>query len=243
MSPPEYPMHFEASHEWQSDTFPIEANLFVDTILATILAHPSCTTRSILLSSFSPEICILLALKQDMFPVFFLNDSGNFPTGDVRASSLQEAVRFALRWGLDGIGMSSEPFVFAPRLVSVARARGLVTSSYGALNNEPESAQVSNDVGKVGCVEAWLTKADPSQCWPGHHHCGCCPTNLGGPAQCISYKEFNFQWLYFQGINKGAPKWAPINLFVCQECLARGRVTCDRDSQLETAFQGTTARI
>jgi hypothetical protein len=37
-----------------------------------------------MLSSFSPEVCILLSLKQDIFPMFFLNDYGDCPTGDVR---------------------------------------------------------------------------------------------------------------------------------------------------------------
>ena len=78
-----------------------------------------------------------------MFPVPFLNDAGNFPTGDIRASSLQEAIQFAASWGLDGIVMASEPFVFAPKLIGVAKARGLVTASYGALNDEPEYAKVS----------------------------------------------------------------------------------------------------
>lgn len=94
-------------------------------------------------SSFSPEICILVSLKQNVFPIFFLNDSGNWPTGDVTASILQEAIHFASSWGLDGIVMTSEPYVFAPLLVGVAKERGLVTSSYGALNDDPECAKVS----------------------------------------------------------------------------------------------------
>ena len=136
-------MHFEAVDEWKSDNFAIELNLFVDTILSSVLSHPSCRFRAVMFSSFSPEVCILVSLKQSTFPIFFLNDSGNWPTGDVRASSLQQAVHFAKRWALDGVVMASEPFVYAPKLIGLAKAKGLMTASYGALNNEPDCAKVS----------------------------------------------------------------------------------------------------
>ncbi|KAJ0416242.1 Glycerophosphodiester phosphodiesterase domain-containing protein, partial [Aspergillus carlsbadensis] len=142
-----YPMLFEAADDWQSDIIAMEVNTFVDTILSTILSHPSSHRRPVMLSSFNPEVCILLSLKQNPFPVLFLNDSGNFPTGDTRASSLQEAIRFATRWGLDGIAVASEPFVFAPKLISLAKGRGLVAASYGALNDEPEYAKIQATAG------------------------------------------------------------------------------------------------
>lgn len=135
-------MIFEAMDEWKSDNIAIEPNLFVDTIISSVLLHPSCRFRSIIFSSFSPEICILISLKQSTFPVFFLNDAGNGPTSDVRASSLQEAIHFAKKWALDGVVMASEPFVFAPKLIGLAKEKGLMTASYGALNNEPDCAKV-----------------------------------------------------------------------------------------------------
>lgn len=153
-------MLFEAIDDWKSDNIAIEPNLFVDQILSCVLLHPSCRSRprsrsrSIMFSSFSPEICILLSLKQSTFPVFFLNDSGNGPTGDIRASSLQEAIHFAKKWALDGIVMASEPFVYAPKLVRVAKEKGLVTASYGGLNNEPDCAKVSSSV-QFGSILVW----------------------------------------------------------------------------------------
>jgi glycerophosphodiester phosphodiesterase len=136
-------MLFEAAEDWKSDTFAIEVNTFVDTILASVFSHPSCQHRPIILSSFSPEICILVSLKQKAFPIFFLNESGNNPVGDIRSSSIQEAIHFATSWGLDGIIMAAEAFVCAPKLVGVAKVKGLVTGSWGAPNNEPECAKVS----------------------------------------------------------------------------------------------------
>ncbi|KAL4867507.1 Glycerophosphodiester phosphodiesterase domain-containing protein [Aspergillus spectabilis] len=126
-----YPTLFEATTDWSSDPIAIEINTFVDTILSTILSHPSSRQRPIMLSSFSPEVCIVLSLKQTLFPILLLNDSGNAATGDTRASSLQDAIAFATRWGLDGIIVASEPFVFAPKLVGVAKRRGLVVGVMG----------------------------------------------------------------------------------------------------------------
>lgn len=135
----EYPMLFEAD-DWKMDTYAIELNTFVDTILDKI--YQLGANRAIIFSSFSPEICILLSVKQPSYPVLFLNDAGMFPTGDVRASNMQEAVHFAKRWNLAGIVLASEPLVMCPKLVEHTRASGLICASYGSLNNDPKNAKV-----------------------------------------------------------------------------------------------------
>ncbi|KAL9090459.1 MAG: hypothetical protein Q9159_001989 [Coniocarpon cinnabarinum] len=139
-----YPMLFEAE-DWEMDTYAFELNHFVDTILRVI--YNFSNKRSIVFSSFSPEICIALVSKQSDYPVLFLNDAGNFPTGDTRASSLQEAIHFARAWGLAGIVMASEPFVLCPGLINYAKGFGLSVASYGSLNNEPDSAIAQAEAG------------------------------------------------------------------------------------------------
>lgn len=135
----EYPMLYEAVDS-QMDTFASEVNHFLDTILSVTYAHAG-PRRRVIFSSFSPEICMVLAVKQQSYPILFLNDSSNWPTGDMRATSLQTAVRFAHRFGLAGVAMASEPFVASPGLVEFVRNQGLYTATYGPLNND------------VGCVE------------------------------------------------------------------------------------------
>ena len=120
-----------------------EINTFVDIILSTIYKYGG--KRSITLSSFSPEICILLAVKQQQYPVLFINKAGSVPTGDIRAANLQQAIRFAKKWNLAGIVMLSDPFVLCPRLVGYAKSQGLVVGTYGNLNDEPEYAMVSGN--------------------------------------------------------------------------------------------------
>lgn len=62
---------------------------------------------------------------------------------EVRAASVQVAVRFARRWNLAGIVFACEPLLLCSRLVGFVKARGLVCASYGVLNNEPEMVKVS----------------------------------------------------------------------------------------------------
>ncbi|KAL9624106.1 MAG: hypothetical protein Q9160_001628 [Pyrenula sp. 1 TL-2023] len=128
-----YPMLHESEEE-EMDTYAVELNSFVDTVLTKV--YDLGSGRNMIFSSFNPDICLLLSFKQPSIPVLFLTDSGTSPVGDIRASSLQEAVRFASRWNLLGVVSAAEPFVLSPRLVKVVKQNGLVCVSYGTLNND-----------------------------------------------------------------------------------------------------------
>ena len=135
-----YPMLWEAEDRG-IEPCAIELNVFVDTILSMIFRL--CENRNITFSSFSPEVCILLACKQETFPILFISKAGTVPTSDIRAGSLKGAIDFARAWNLAGIVMLSDPFVMCPRLLTYAKDSGLVVGSYGNLNDEPECAVVS----------------------------------------------------------------------------------------------------
>ena len=122
------------------DTYGVELNSFVDTVLTKV--YDLGKTRNIIFSSFHPDICLLLSFKQPSIPIFFLTDAGTTPVGDIRASSLQEAIRFASRWNLLGVVSAAEPLVISPRLVKVVKESGLVCVSYGTLNNDPDNVKV-----------------------------------------------------------------------------------------------------
>ncbi|EHK97661.1 putative Glycerophosphodiester phosphodiesterase GDE1 [Glarea lozoyensis 74030] len=136
-----YPMLHE-SEEQEMDTYAVELNSFVDTVLTKV--YDLCKKRKIIFSSFNPDICLLLSFKQPNMPVLFLTDAGTHKVGDIRASSLQEAIRFASRWNLLGIVSAAEPLCNSPRLVRVVKENGLVCVSYGSLNNDPLKVQVRN---------------------------------------------------------------------------------------------------
>jgi glycerophosphodiester phosphodiesterase len=134
-----YPMLHESEEE-EMDTYAVELNSFVDTVLTTV--YDMGQGRNMIFSSFNPDICLLLSFKQPSIPVLFLTDSGVEPVGDIRASSLQEAIRFASRWNLLGVVSAAEPLVISPRLVKVVKESGLVCVSYGMINNDPEKVQL-----------------------------------------------------------------------------------------------------
>ena len=129
-----YPMLHEFEDE-EMDTYAVELNSFVDTVLTKV--YDLGQGRNMIFSSFNPDICLLLSFKQPSIPVLFLTDAGSSPVGDIRASSLQEAIRFASRWNLLGVVTAAEPLVISPRLVRVVKESGLVCVSYGTLNNDP----------------------------------------------------------------------------------------------------------
>jgi glycerophosphodiester phosphodiesterase len=133
-------MLFESESE-EMDTYAVEPNAFVDSVLEVVYRLGG--KRNIIFSSFNPDICLLLSWKQPSIPVLFLTDAGTCPAADVRAGSLQEAIRFASRWNLLGLVTAAEPLILCPRLVRVIKGSGLVCVSYGTMNNTPENVQVS----------------------------------------------------------------------------------------------------
>jgi len=122
----------------------IELNKFVDVVLEEL--HHSAGARPIMLSSFTPEVCILLAIKQRAYPVLFITNAGKAPMSDmeVRAADVQGAVHFAERWGLAGVVFACDSLLLCPRLVGLVRARGLVCGTYGEQNNQPDNVKVSS---------------------------------------------------------------------------------------------------
>ncbi|TID21465.1 GDPD-domain-containing protein [Venturia nashicola] len=139
-----YPMLFE-SEEHEMDTYAVEPNSFVDSVLKMV--YDLGKKRNIIFSSFNPDICLLLSFKQPSIPVLFLTDAGTTAVGDIRASSLQEAIRFASRWNLLGVVSASEPLVACPRLVRVVKESGLVCMSYGTQNNDPKNVELQTREG------------------------------------------------------------------------------------------------
>ncbi|KAI1279211.1 Glycerophosphoryl diester phosphodiesterase family-domain-containing protein [Xylaria sp. FL0933] len=124
-----------------------ELNLCVDTILEHVRLYGG--DRPIILSSFTPEICILLSLKQKAYPVMFITNAGKLPMIDVekRAASMQIAVKFAKLWNLAGIVFASEPLVLCPRLIPHVKSLGLVCASYGTQNSVPDYVKAQVQAG------------------------------------------------------------------------------------------------
>ncbi|KAG7921048.1 hypothetical protein KL927_000292 [Ogataea polymorpha] len=139
-----YPMLDEAEHE-DMGQIAIDLNHYVDTVLKVV--YENADGRDIIFSSFHPDVCVLLSLKQPSIPILYLTEAGTQPMADVRASSLQSAIRFARKWNLLGIVSAADTIVTCPRLASVVKASGLVCVTYGAANNDPENAKLEMAAG------------------------------------------------------------------------------------------------
>lgn len=135
-----YPMLDEAQHEDMGE-IAIDLNYYIDTILKVIYEE-NTSNRDILFSSFHPDICVLLLLKQPSMPILFLTEAGTEFMADIRASSLQNAIRFAKNWNLLGIVSAAGALVRTPRLTQVVKSSGLVCVTYGVENNDPELVKI-----------------------------------------------------------------------------------------------------
>ncbi|KAL3232233.1 Glycerophosphocholine phosphodiesterase GDE1 [Nakaseomyces bracarensis] len=139
-----YPMLDEAEAE-DLGQIALEMNHWVDTVLQVV--YDNFNGRDIIFSSFHPDICVMLSLKQPNFPILFLTESGTTPMADYRAISLQNAIKFAKSWNLLGIVSAAEPIVKAPRLAKIVKTNGLVCVTYGVENNDPNNAAIEIDAG------------------------------------------------------------------------------------------------
>jgi glycerophosphodiester phosphodiesterase len=121
----------------------LKIDTFIDVALDKIQKFAG--KRPIVLSSFTPKVCILLSIKQTAYPVMFITNAGKTPVQDkeLRGSSLQAAVHFARMWNLAGVVLACETFLYCPRLVQFVKNIGLICASYGLLNNQPVNAKVS----------------------------------------------------------------------------------------------------
>lgn len=151
-----YPMLDEAQKESMGE-FAFDMNFYVDTILKVVYDENK-SGRDILFSLFHPDICVLLSMKQPTIPILYLTEAGTQPMADIRALSLQNAIRFAKKWNLLGIVSAAETLVKTPRLTQVVKSSGLVCVTYGVSNNDPEACKIQLKAG-VDAVIADLVLA------------------------------------------------------------------------------------
>lgn len=139
-----FPMLDEAEEE-ELGQIMMEMNHWVDTVLKIVFDNAN--GRDIIFSSFHPDVCIMLSLKQPVIPILFLTEGGSQQMADLRASSLQNGIRFAKKWNLLGIVSAAAPILKAPRLAQVVKSNGLVCVTYGVDNNDPENASIQIEAG------------------------------------------------------------------------------------------------
>lgn len=102
-----FPFQPRSDHHLFLQTHHFEVNDFVDAILAVVFDHVSKhPDRNIVFSSFEPDVCIALMLKQCRFHVLFLCDTEErVDLKDYRSFAVETAIQFAHAHHMSGISM------------------------------------------------------------------------------------------------------------------------------------------
>ncbi|KAB5582648.1 ankyrin repeat protein nuc-2 [Coniochaeta sp. 2T2.1] len=118
-----------------------DLNSFVDAILTVVFDHARAqraqspdAVRSIVFSSYNPNLCTALNWKQPNFPVFLCNDLGRqdvdagpdgIASSGRRTSSIKEVVRTAQNNNLMGLICCSRLLDMVPALIDAIKSQGL----------------------------------------------------------------------------------------------------------------------
>jgi glycerophosphocholine phosphodiesterase GPCPD1 len=98
---------------------PKDINLYLDTILEVVLRYGG--QRRIVFSCFNPDICSVIRMKQNKYPVMFLTigESKIYPQyRDPRCWSIPAAVKYANMIEMLGLSVHTEDLMRDPSLVS-----------------------------------------------------------------------------------------------------------------------------
>jgi len=117
------------------DTPRHQANECVDLVLRTIYDHAG--SRSLIISSSDPVVCLMANLKQPNSPVFFRTYAGMRKFADARCNSIEQGIRFAKGANLLGIVCEATPLVQVPALITTIKNAGLILATFGPANGIP----------------------------------------------------------------------------------------------------------
>ncbi|XP_069119397.1 glycerophosphocholine phosphodiesterase GPCPD1-like isoform X2 [Argopecten irradians] len=146
-----YPQLVMDGH-WEEENF-WDRNEYVDIILRNTFAY--ARGRRIIFSSFDPEICMLLQLKQNRYPVLFLTNGGAkcyTPYSDVREQSIPMAIHFAQFAGILGIDVCTEVLRTRPENIQETKAAGLVLFCWGDDTNNTDTISSLREQGVDGII-------------------------------------------------------------------------------------------
>ncbi|GFR68919.1 glycerophosphocholine phosphodiesterase GPCPD1 [Elysia marginata] len=116
----------------------VDVNENLDHILRAVYAHAG--PRKIVFSSFDPDTCLLLKLKQNKYPVMFLHQGQTAiytQYKDPRASTFGWGINFALSEHLLGLALHTEVLLRDLSLLERCFSHKMVVFVWGDDNNDP----------------------------------------------------------------------------------------------------------
>ncbi|XP_060073516.1 glycerophosphocholine phosphodiesterase GPCPD1-like [Ylistrum balloti] len=143
--------------QWEDENF-WDRNQYVDIVLKNTFEY--ARGRKIIFSSFDPETCILLRLKQNRYPVLFLTNGGAqcyTPYSDIREQSIPMAVYFAQFADILGIDVCTEVLRSRPENIQETKAAGLVLFCWGEDTNNTDTIRSLREQGVDGIIyDRWI---------------------------------------------------------------------------------------
>ncbi|KAI3875772.1 hypothetical protein MKX03_023695 [Papaver bracteatum] len=119
-------------------------------ILLVVLGYAK--ERPVIFSTFQPDAARLVRKLQNRYPVYFLTEGGTEIYTDVRRNSLDEAIKFCLENGLQGIVSDVRGLLRNQEAVSRIKEAHLSLLTYGELNNVREAVYVQYLMGVEGVI-------------------------------------------------------------------------------------------
>jgi glycerophosphocholine phosphodiesterase GPCPD1 len=131
-----------------------EHNEFLDRILRDVFLHAG--KRRVVFSSFDPDICMMVAAKQNKYPVLFLCVGANTRHQvyqDARTQTSLTAVNFAAGCGILGVNFHSEDVLRDHSPITKAKELGLISFVWGdELNDKANVEFLKKTVGVDGVI-------------------------------------------------------------------------------------------
>ncbi|XP_075719169.1 glycerophosphocholine phosphodiesterase GPCPD1 isoform X2 [Rhinoderma darwinii] len=141
-----------------------DMNIFLDIILKTLLEKAGC--RRIVFSSFDADICTMVRLKQNKYPILFLTQGQSeiYPElMDLRSRSTPFAISFAQFENILGVNVHTEDLLKNPNYIQDAKSKGLVIFCWGDDTNDPENRKLLREYGIDGLIYDRIYDWNPEQ--------------------------------------------------------------------------------
>lgn len=140
----------DGSHELDHS---LDVNVYLDTILDIVLKYGG--ERRIIFSCFNPDVCRMVRLKQNRYPVMFLTQgqTARYPVfRDPRCQTISGAVQCAICSEILGVNVHTEDLLRDASQVRLATEAGLVIFCWGDDNNDPNTIKFLKELGLHGVI-------------------------------------------------------------------------------------------
>lgn len=128
---------------------------FVNCVLDDLMSSKAIETRNIAFLCFEPDVCEMLSLKQQSFPVYLSHSEildKPCDEDDPRCVYLEEGSRFVSTRGLDGIMMFNKLIETKPDVIADLVHRQVPILTYGTRNSDAQFVQRQFDTGVGGVI-------------------------------------------------------------------------------------------